>query len=213
MTWRTGSALAVLRNQEQIALSQFRTTVPSLKHQLGTAGQHPGLSPPTRRWAPRSPRRKHRRYSWPCPSSSPLSRFPEFTMPETIDQMVVDHPHGLHKGVADRAAHEREATPLQVLTHGVRFRGLGRDLPDRPPGVLLRLVANESPNVLVERAEVSLHGQERLGILGGGLDLQPVADDPGVCQQALALLLIIPGDDGGIEVVEGSPVVLSFLED
>jgi hypothetical protein len=47
-------------------------------------------------------------------------------MPETIDHMIVHHPHGLHKGVADRAAHEREASPFQVLAHGVRFRGLGR---------------------------------------------------------------------------------------
>src|SRR5262249_42786090 len=50
-------------------------------------------------------------------------------------------------------------------------------------------------------------------ILDGSLDLEPVADDPGVCQQALALLLAVPGDDGGIEVVEGFPVVLAFLQD
>src|SRR6516165_205155 len=62
--------------------------------------------------------------------------------------MIVHHPHGLHEGVADRAAYEREASPLQVLAHGVRFRGLGRDFLDRPPGVLPRLVADESPNVL-----------------------------------------------------------------
>src|SRR5262249_34365017 len=64
-----------------------------------------------------------------------------------------------------------------------------RDFLDRPPGVLLRLVADEPPNVLVKRAELFLHHQERLGILDGSLDLQPVADDPGVRQQALALLL------------------------
>src|SRR5262249_35166938 len=122
------------------------------------------------------------------PSLSPLTLLPQFTMPETIDQMIVHHPHGLHESVADRAAHECEVSPLQVLAHGVRFRGLGRDFLNRPPGVLLRLAANKSPNVLVKRSNVVLHGQERLRILDRSLYLQPVADDPGVRQQGLALL-------------------------
>src|SRR6516162_7957257 len=102
----------------------------------------------------------NRRCSWPHLSSSPLNRFPQFAMPKAIDQMIVHHPNGLHEGVADRAAHKREASPLQVLAHGVRFRGLGRDFLDRPPGVLLRLVADESPNVRIESAELALHSQK-----------------------------------------------------
>src|SRR5262245_54023434 len=31
------------------------------------------------------------------PSLSPLTLLPQFTMPETIDQMIVHHPHGLHE--------------------------------------------------------------------------------------------------------------------
>src|SRR5438105_639655 len=58
---------------------------------------------------------------------SPLSRFPQFTVPETFDHMIVHHPHRLHEGVADRAAHKLEPSSLQVLAHGIRFRGFGRD--------------------------------------------------------------------------------------
>ena len=126
--------------------------------------------------------------------------------------MIVHHAHRLHEGVADRAAHKLETSPFQVLAHGIRFRGLRRDFLDRLPGVLLWLVADKSPNVLVKRAEFVLHGQEHFRILDGSLDLQPVADDPGIGQQAPSLFLAVLGDDGRIEIVEGFPVVLSFFQ-
>ena len=61
-------------------------------------------------------------------------------------------------------------------------------------------------------AELFLDGQERLGILDRRLDLQPVANDAGIREQALLLSLAVLGDDGRVEVVEGFPVVLSLLE-
>jgi hypothetical protein len=36
-------------------------------------------------------------------------------MPETIDQMIVHHPHRLHEGVANRTADKHEASPLQMI--------------------------------------------------------------------------------------------------
>src|SRR5436309_3554017 len=65
-------------------------------------------------------------------------------MPEALDQVVVHHAHRLHEGVADGAAHEFEPPPSQVFAHGIRCRGIGRYVPHRLPGVLLRLVADES---------------------------------------------------------------------
>ena len=38
-----------------------------------------------------------------------------FASPKTIDDMIVDHPRGLHVRVADRRADELEAAVLQVL--------------------------------------------------------------------------------------------------
>src|SRR5262245_43401893 len=115
-------------------------------------------------------------------------------MPVTSDHMIVHHSHGLHESVADRAAHQLEASPFQVLAHGIRFRSLGRDFLERLPGVLLRLVSNESPDVLVKGADFVLYGQEYLRILDGSVDLEPIADDSGIRQQALALFLAVPGN-------------------
>src|SRR6516164_1456165 len=104
----------------------------------------------------------------PCRFSSagPFARRTRyFTVPETPDQVIVDHAHGLHEGVTDGASHELEAPPLQGLAHGIRFRRLGRHFHDRPPRVLLRLTAYEPPNVCVKSAELVLHGQKHLRIL------------------------------------------------
>lgn len=51
----------------------------------------------------------------------------------------------------------------------------------------------------------TLHPQESLGVLDGEAN-------PGVCQQVHQLLLTVPGADGGIEVVEGSPIGSRFLK-
>jgi hypothetical protein len=49
--------------------------------------------------------------------------------------------------------------------------------------------------------------------LDSGLDLQPVANDPRIRQQALSLFLSVLGDDGRLELVEGFPIVLPFFQD
>jgi len=133
-------------------------------------------------------------------------------MPETLDEVIVDHPHRLHEGVADGAADEAEASPLQVFAHGVRFGRVGRHLGQRLPSILLRPVTDEAPDVLVECPKLLLDRQKRLGVVDRRLDLQPIANNAGVQQQALLLSLAVLGDDGRIEVVEGFPVVLSLFE-
>jgi len=76
-----------------------------------------------------------------------------------------------------------------------------------------RLAAGESPNVVVERAELFLKVQKSLGIPYGGGDLQPVADDAWITQQALHPAAVVAGDACSIESVEGSAVVFSLLQD
>src|SRR5207237_306708 len=94
------------------------------------------------------------------PSSTHLTDLPQFPMTETIDHMIVHHAHRLHECVADRAPHELESSPFQLLAHAIGFKGPRWDFLDRSPGVLLRLVANESPNIPVETPRLILHGQE-----------------------------------------------------
>jgi len=52
-----------------------------------------------------------------------------------------------------------------------------------------------------------------LGVGDGGVDLGPVADDAGVGQEALAVVVGIGGDADGIEPVEGGPEILPLMED
>ena len=125
-----------------------------------------------------------------CPS---LRRISQVAVTETIDQVIVHHTHGLHVGVADGAAHELETSPFQVLAQSIRFKAFGGDFPDRLPSILFRLIPNESPDIVVKRAELVLHKQKQFRILDGSLDLQRVADDPGILQQTLSLFLAVPG--------------------
>ena len=44
-----------------------------------------------------------------------------FASPKTIDDVIVDHPGGLHMSVADRRTDELEAALLQVFAQRIRF--------------------------------------------------------------------------------------------
>src|SRR5262249_13329030 len=84
----------------------------------------------------------------------------KFRVAEASDKVVVDHADGLHEGVTDCGADEREAAAAQILAHGVGLVCPGGNPLQFLPGVLLRVLANEAPDVLVEGAERFLHGQE-----------------------------------------------------
>ena len=52
-----------------------------------------------------------------------------------------------------------------------------------------------------------------LGILDRGLDLEPVADDPGIGEQASPLPRAVARDLGDLEVVVGAAERLALLQD
>src|SRR5882762_3487074 len=62
------------------------------------------------------------------------------------------------------------------------------------PSVLDWLAADEAPQVNVEAAELFSHGEKHLRILDGGRDLQTVAHDPGVAEQALHIARAVARD-------------------
>src|SRR5579871_6081381 len=94
----------------------------------------------------------------------------------TGHSMIIHHPRRLHECITDGAAHETEATLLQVLAHGIGFGRTGRGAA--LPLVLLGATAHERPDVLVEAAEFLLHFQERLCVTDSALDLEAVANYP-----------------------------------
>src|SRR5919108_6508083 len=79
--------------------------------------------------------------------------FAKFRIPETIDEVIVDQAHRLHKGIANGRADESEAAPLQVFAQGVRFGGSSRNLLRRAPSILARSAVDEAPDIGVEAAE------------------------------------------------------------
>ena len=52
-------------------------------------------------------------------SSAPLP-FHHLLIPEAIRRMVIYHPYGLHKGIADGGPHKFETLLLEGFTHPVR---------------------------------------------------------------------------------------------
>ncbi len=55
----------------------------------------------------------------------------------------------------------------------------------RGPGIDNGLTSDELPHIGIKATEFLLNFQECLGILDGSIDLEPVADDARVGQQAL----------------------------
>ena len=67
--------------------------------------------------------------------------------------MVINHPYGLHKGIADRRSHEAKAAFLQVFAHGDGFRRCSDIIRFCLQRVDNRLAADKSPQIFAERAE------------------------------------------------------------
>src|SRR5215207_10516908 len=126
--------------------------------------------------------------------------------------MIVDHADRLHRRVDRGRADEDEAPRLQLLRERLRLR-TGR----LKVGEGLRggtgIVGRERPDQLVECLTVRVHLAGGLRVRDRRLDLLAVADDPGVAEQALDVLVVVPGDLLDVEAVEGATEVLALAQD
>src|SRR5262249_18560344 len=111
---------------------------------------------------------------------------------EAVDRVVVDEPDGLHERVADGRPDEAKAALLQVLAYRPGLGCLRRDLAERPPLADDRLAVDEAPEIGVEAASVGAHLEHALRVVHRRLDLQPVADDARVLEQAVDVALREP---------------------
>src|SRR5262249_44067557 len=164
-------------------------------------------------WASPTPR---------CPTGTGVtatSRVRRLAMPlhltpsETAAQVVVHHAGGLHESVADRRAHESEASPEQIPAHRPRRVGLGRAVAMSAPRVLRRVAADELPDVGIEASVLALHRQERPRIGDRGVDLRPVADDALVVHEPAYPRRGVARDLLRVESVERLPVRLALSQD
>ena len=113
--------------------------------------------------------------------------------------MVVDHPGGLHERIADRRTHELQPPREEISAHRFRLFRSGGYLSHRAPAVLNRTPGDEAPGVSIEAPELSADLEKSRCVSDGRQDLLPVADDPGVTEQALHLLIAVGRDRFRVE--------------
>ena len=71
----------------------------------------------------------------------------------------------------------------------------------------------KGPDVAVEAAELLPQCEEGPGVADSRFEFSPVSDDPGIAHQSLHVGIIEAGYAFGIEIGEGSPKGLPFLQD
>ena len=98
-----------------------------------------------------------------------------------IARVVHDHARGLHQCVANGRSDEREAGLFQAFAHFHGHRGHRRHF-----GAIVEMVdhlptADKRP----KESHRILQRQPRLGVTAGGVELEPVANDPGIEHQLI----------------------------
>src|SRR5262245_15508570 len=85
----------------------------------------------------------------PIPSATVLARPPgQLRTAEAIDEVIVDHPDGLHERIADGRPHEYKAAIAQCLGHGTALGAFGGQLGQPLPAVDLGFAVREAPQKL-----------------------------------------------------------------
>src|SRR5690606_22035527 len=137
----------------------------------------------------------------------------ELPVQEAAGQVVVHHAARLHERVADGRAHEAETAPREVLAERVRDGRARRHLLLRAPAIHPRPPVDEAPEIRVEAAERLLHREKRARVRHRRLDLEAVAHDAGIGEQARHPPAIVARDARGIEIVERGAVGLALAQD
>src|SRR5665647_2180368 len=119
------------------------------------------------------------------------------------DDVVVHDPGGLHQGVCGGRPDEAEAALLEVLGQRGRLRARGDEVGPRARR-LVRL-RPEAPEIRRQRPVLFDHGQGGAGVGDRRLDLEPVADDAGICEQARRVGFVEGGHGGDVEARERRP--------
>src|SRR5882672_10079672 len=138
---------------------------------------------------------------------------PDLSMPKTASQVIVDHPGGLHEGVADGGPDKVEATAFQILAHRDGFGGLCRNILAVPPLVRDRTPADKLPNIIGKTLELFLHLEKGLRVAYGGFDLQPIAHDARVLQQFGNSIRRVTRNLGCVKATECFAIRFTFGQD
>src|SRR5438445_404329 len=127
--------------------------------------------------------------------------------------MVIDHSHGLHKGIADRRANKLETALEQIFAHRVRFGSFRGNHFKGFPGVVDWFAADELPDVSIETAKFFLDRQKSVRVLDCRSDFQAVSNYARISQKFLDFASVILCNLVRIKVVEGATEIRSLFED
>src|SRR6185369_4823298 len=136
----------------------------------------------------------------------------DVAIPETVDQVIVDHADRLHVPVDHSRSDEAEPTALEIAAHCIRLGGRCRNLAGRAPLILAWPAIHKSPAVRVEASEFFLHDQKRPSVPHSGCDLDPVPDDSLIASQFVDSRLGVSRDLRRIKLTECVTVALSLGE-
>ncbi len=125
--------------------------------------------------------------------------------------MVVHHPRGLHKRVADRGADEFEPACLQIGAHGIRLQAPGRDIAHGTPAIDSRLSPDERPKVAGEPT-FSLQRKKGARIGNGRGNLEPVAHNSRIGQQPPNFRGTVRANFSRIKAVKSATVAFALCK-
>src|SRR2546425_9475439 len=100
-------------------------------------------------------------------------------------KMIVYQTCRLHEGVADRRPDKAETPLPECFRQGIGLAGPCGNVPQRAPAVHLWRAADEAPDELIEAAGFALDFEKGAGVRYRTFDLEPVAHDAGVGEQAV----------------------------
>jgi len=129
-----------------------------------------------------------------------------------ILRVIVHYTDRLHKRITNGRAHEAEPALLQILAHGVRFRGSRRNVARTFQPRLLGFPADELPDVFIEAAEFFPHGQKAFSVVDRRRYLPSVAHDPSVSKERSNFLRVIACDFRGVKIIERFSVILALVQ-
>lgn len=140
--------------------------------------------------------------------SSELAAIENFLPSKTTDNVIVDHPGGLHVRVTDRGADEFKAALLQVFAQRIRLCAGDRVICQPSQFVYDWFSVYEAPYVSVEVAKLLLNFQEALSVVDSRNDFLLITNDPRSFQQGCQFFVAVPGNLPRVE--PGKSFSISF---
>ena len=125
--------------------------------------------------------------------------------------MVVDQPTGLHKGITDCRADKLKAAFFQCFRQRIGGRRRGGNFRQRRSAGHLWRIVDEGPDKISERLAIFFHRQIGAGVADNGLDFSPMANDAGILQESLDIVITHRRHAHRIELVKSLAVVLPFF--